>query len=160
VNIKPFINTLIIASLITVLAGQRHSAIVLVMVVPIVIGWIIITGFLTRRQAQLQSVFLSKVFIWVIAFSVVGGLHVYYANAARTVANDFVAALERYRMDTGSYPAAAGNLGQIEVSRLQAWKVIYDFNAERPVLVYAATGTFRATYRFDFETKVWIYNAD
>lgn len=151
--------TSILAAVVLLLALQRSSGFVLLILLPFLL--IFVTYQLVRmiRKPGERKARGIRLAIWSLTFALAGSVLTYRNAASRNEADLALTRLLEYKQRTGSYPGSLGEVGLDEAKLHDKWRLRYSVKEGKPALVYPQTFMPLATYDFDFEAVKWRANA-
>lgn len=143
------------AVLFGLLASHPMLALLMVLVVPFVAIWALVTFVLLVRRAHERRVRVWLLAIWALAVAVPVTLHSYRAQAVRAQADALATAVESHRARHGQWPAKLADIGFDDEAIAQRWRLWYRADKGNPALYYRATLTLFDLYDYDFERREW-----
>jgi hypothetical protein len=152
--------TLLTGALVAGFAAQKQTAILLILLLPFLAVWVFYSLFVIWRRPRQRRLQAIKILIWLLAVTLVAGVHGQRFRAARQDADRVAAALLAYQARQGRFPADLAELGLDAADLRRRWHLAYSLQGGQPLLFYASTLVPFETFRFDFSLRSWGHAED
>lgn len=110
-----------------------------------------------KNERKTRGVTLA---VWMAAIFVILAVNYYQYGYTRDSANDVVAKIAKYHQANGSYPSSLDALGYDSKS-LKSRLGMYGYHNKdgHPLFYYGVPYIVFDSYRYDFDSKQWVYSA-
>jgi hypothetical protein len=158
---KQLYKTLASGVLLTFFLAQPHAGFMIyIFVLPLLI-WFIYSLYVALTKPDRRKWHLIRMSVWIASVLVILVVHYDRKQTIRHYADDIVAAINKYKLEHGTYP---DNIEMIGVSRQQLKEQLglsgYSYEKGKPGLFYADTFIVFQTHHYDFQKNTWVYHAD
>ncbi len=155
---RPLIGTIVLCAVVALLTASVHGGFMLIFVLPFLSVWLLFSAYASWKRPVERKIRAAKAGLWLTMVVGVLATHWYYHVAARQDADMVVVAVLRYQADHSKFPETLQAAGLKDEP--SAWRIRYLFKDGRPYLFYPVTYIVFDTYRYDFESKAWVYGAN
>jgi hypothetical protein len=159
-GVLPYVRTLLLAALALMITAPVHCGFFVLLLLPFLAFALIRNTLAIIRKPMQRRLGITRLVVWVTYAVSVGGIHSYWAHAARADANHALAAIAKYKTEQGTWPGSLQAAGIADPRFGRRWMLGYIADGHHPTLVYAATFGMFSAYAFNFESWQWHYLAD
>jgi hypothetical protein len=156
VKIKSIRTTIVSACILVLLLSQRHLGFILLLLALPFFPWLLYSTYVIVAKPDRRAVQASKIAIWVVAASMIVGIHVYRHTSTREQANQMVNAIRKYTAEHGHCPADLAAVGvspaQIKSRLGYAW---YRCEAGEISFSYPSVQVPFEMESYDFKSGTW-----
>ncbi len=158
---KKIYSSMIIAVILVLTLGQPHAGfLILALMMPFAV-WLTYSAYVIVKRPYARAGQLICIFVWLVAISLVSGIHYVWHDAARRDANEIVLAIREFSAAYGRCPQSLDVLGLKREQLVERLGDNFGYTCvdRKPKFFYVATFTIFDTFDYDFERGIWKYES-
>lgn len=155
-----YLGTAIGCTLMLLLTVPRNGGFLLGVFLLFLIPLFVYSGIRMGRHENELKIRGKKLTIWTAAIFVTLAVNFYRYSSTRDTANDVVGTIVKYHETSGTYPSSLDVLGYDSKSlKLSLGWYGYHNKDGQPSFLYSVPYMPFDVYRYDFNSKQWVYSA-
>jgi hypothetical protein len=148
----------LISALTLVLCGRRSFGLLLLLLAFFFLIWLLSKSIAVFRKKDSAKRVAIVAVLWLGSATIVGFLHLHYAQTMRQKADDALAHIQAFHTAHGRYPKDLQESGFVQAPRPNRDYITYFYEngKEAPSLFYQSTFAAFFVDTYDFESQTWI----